>query len=79
MKLTINTEILKKYSLTLEEYLVLLTGYYGKDYSRGCDSLLNKGLISPNLFYQTAIVLSDNTTFDACKTAADVEAILKTL
>ena len=61
MKLTINTEILKKYDLTLEEYLVLLTGYYGKDYSRGCDSLLNKGLISPNLFYQTAIVLSDNT------------------
>ena len=61
MKLTINTEILKKYNLTLEEYLVLLTGYYGKDYSRGCDSLLDKGLISPNLFYQTAIVLSDNT------------------
>ena len=28
---------------------------------------------------QMLVVLSDNTTFDACKTAADVEAILKTL
>ena len=32
MTLSINTEVLKKYDLTLGEFLVLLVSHYGGDY-----------------------------------------------
>lgn len=61
MKITINTDVLKKYNLSLGEFLVLLTSMYGDDYIVSYDSLANKGLIEKNLFKELVPVLSDNT------------------
>lgn len=61
MKITIDTNILKKYNLTLGEFLVLLIGYKGLSYTKSCESLKEKDLIQPDLFEHTNIVLSNNT------------------
>lgn len=61
MKLTINTDILKKYDLSLGEFLVLLLGHYGGSYTDSYDSLVTKGLISKNLFKEFTPVLSNNS------------------
>lgn len=61
MKITINTEVLQRENLTLGDFLVLLIGYYDIDYKECLDSLVNKGVVQPNLFNRMDIVLSDNT------------------
>ena len=61
MKLTIDTDVLKKYNLTLGEFLVLLMSYKGVSYSRSCQLLKEKSLIQPDLFDDTNIILSNNT------------------
>lgn len=61
MKITINTNILKKYDLSLEEFLVLLISMYGEEYMDSYDSLVDKGLVDRNLFKEFVPVLSDNT------------------
>lgn len=61
MKISINTNVLKKYNLSLGEFLVLLMGHYGESYISSYDSLVEKGLAGKNLFKEFTPVLSDNT------------------
>ena len=61
MKLSINTDVLKKYDLSLGEFLVLLISHYGESYVESYDSLITKGLAGKNLFQEITPVLSDNT------------------
>lgn len=61
MKITINTEVLKRYKLSLGEFLVLLLSHYKQDYISSYDSLVNKGLAEKDLFKEFSPVLSDNT------------------
>ena len=61
MRITIDTEVLQKEHLSLGDFLVLLMGYKDIDYKESLDSLINKGVIQPNLFNRMSVVLSDNT------------------
>ena len=61
MKITINTDILKKYNLSLGELLVLLMSHYGESFYESYDSLVTKGLAGKNLFKEFTPVLSDNS------------------
>lgn len=61
MKITINPEILQSEHLTMADFLVLLIGYYGINYKETLDSLIDKGVVQPNLFNRMSMVMSDNT------------------
>lgn len=61
MKISINTEVLKKERLSLGELLVLLMGFYEIDFELSYNKLVTAGIINPNLFNKTEIVLSNNT------------------
>ena len=61
MKLTINTEVLSKYNLSLNEFLLLLLGYYNTDYIDVFNDLVSRGLIEENVFKNVSAILSDNT------------------
>lgn len=61
MKITIDTEILQRTNLTFGEFLVMLFGYYGVKYKENFDKLVEKNLISKNLFDKDSMVLSNNT------------------
>lgn len=61
MKLSINTDVLKKYNLSLGEFLVLLISHYGESYTSSYDSLVEKGIAGKNLFKEFTPILSDNT------------------
>lgn len=61
MKMTINTDVLKKYDLTLGEFLVMLLGHQNIDYEQCFNKLVGVGLIEPNLFSKMSVVLSNNS------------------
>lgn len=61
MKFTINTDILKRHSLSLGEFLVMLIGYFDLDFRDCKDSIIRKLLVNANLFKDTSIVLSNNS------------------
>ena len=61
MKITINTDVLRKYNLSLGQFIVLLAGYYNLDCQRIHDELVNEGLAERDLFKGFPPVLSDNT------------------
>lgn len=61
MKITINTEILKRENLTLGEFLTLLMALYHIEYEICKDKLVDAGLVSFNIFDDTSLVLSNNT------------------
>lgn len=61
MKITIDTEILQRNNLTLGEFLVILFGYCDVKYKENFDRLVEKNLISKNLFDKDSMVLSNNT------------------
>ena len=61
MKITINTNVLSKYNLSLGQFLVLLSGYYNLDCDTIQKELIDKRLIEKNLFHDYPPVLSDNT------------------
>ena len=61
MKITINTEILQRNNLTLGEFLVMLFGYCDAKYKENFDKLVEKSIISKNLFDKDSMVLSNNT------------------
>lgn len=60
MKLSIDTNVLKKYQLSLGEFLVLLMSHYDINYIDSYDLLVNKGLADKNLFKEFCPILSDN-------------------
>lgn len=61
MKITINTDVLKKYNLTLGEFLVMLLGHQDVDYEQCFNRLVEAKIIEPNLFSKMSVVLSDNS------------------
>lgn len=60
MKITINTDVLKRYKLSLEQYIVLLVGYYGIDCQKVYDDLVKEGIVEKNLFHDFPPIISDN-------------------
>lgn len=61
MKITIDTEILQRSNLSLGEFLVMLFGYCNVKYKENFDKLVEKNIISKNLFDKDSMVLSNNT------------------
>lgn len=61
MKITINTQILRKHNLSLGEFLVLLLGYYDIDIQNYQNNIIKKSLAEKNLFKDTDIILSNNS------------------
>lgn len=61
MRISINSDVLKKYSLTWEEFIILLMGRFNVDYSKEYESLIKKHLVERNLFSESPPILSDNT------------------
>ncbi len=61
MKITINTEVLKREHLTMGEFLVMLIGYYDVKYKDVLDKLVEKGTLSKSAFDKYDMVLSNNT------------------
>lgn len=61
MKYTIDKEILAKYNLSVEEFLVLLVNYLGGDCVAAKESLITKGLAHPNILTNEGLILSNNT------------------
>lgn len=61
MKITIDTEILQRNNFTLGEFLVMLFGYCDVKYKENFDKLVEKSIISKNLFDKDSMVLSNNT------------------
>ena len=60
MKITINTDVLKRYDLSLEQFLVLLAAYYSLDCAKLHDDLVERGFAERDLFRGFPPVLSDN-------------------
>lgn len=61
MKITINTQVLSKYNITLGEFLLMLIGYHEINYEALYKKLVDNHLIEPNLFDTMSIVLSNNS------------------
>lgn len=50
MKITIDTEVLKREHLTMGEFLVMLIGYYDVKYKDVLDKLIDKGIVKRSVF-----------------------------
>lgn len=61
MRITIDSNVLKKYDLTVEEFLLLYLSAKKVDIHESLESLVNKGIADWNLFSGTQLILSDNT------------------
>ncbi len=61
MKITLNTEVLKRQHLTMGDFLVMLIGYYGINYKETLDKLIRDGTLEKNVFNPYDMVLSNNT------------------
>lgn len=61
MKITINTDILKKHDLSLGDFLLMLLAYYDIDFNAHSNNLISKNLISKSLFKDNELILSNNT------------------
>ena len=61
MKITINTDVLKREHLSFGDFLVLLIGYYDLSYKEIQEKLIRDGTVQPNVFNKGEIVLSNNT------------------
>ena len=61
MKYTIDKEVLEKYNLSIEEFLVLLINHIDGDYTQAKESLIAKGIAHQNIIEPEKLVLSTNT------------------
>lgn len=61
MKIPIDTDVLKKYNLSLEQFIILLSSYCNIDYQKVQKELDEKGLIERNLFSDFPPIISNNT------------------
>lgn len=64
MKITIDTDVLQKEHLTLQQFLVLLIAYKNVDYKEVMKNLIDSGIASKDLFNPYGLVLSDNIRDD---------------
>lgn len=60
MRITIDTDILKKSHLSLGEFLVLLLGYYNQNFDVNIASLIDKGIANLSYDHLDDVILSDN-------------------
>lgn len=61
MNITINTKVLQENHLSLGDFLMLLIGFYGIDYKKCLENLVGNGIISPNVWGDNSVVMSNNT------------------
>ena len=61
MKLYVNEDVLKKYNLSISEFLILYLGNEDTNLKECTQSLIDKELIHKDLYSDGKIVLSDNT------------------
>lgn len=61
MKITINTQILKRHNLSLGEFLLMLIGYFDIDLQTAHASVIEKLLAEPNILKKMGIILSNNS------------------
>lgn len=61
MKYTIDKEVLAKYDLSVEEFLVLLLNHIDGNYTQAKESLVAKGIVHQHILIPDKVVLSDNT------------------
>lgn len=61
MKITIDTEVLKREHLTMGEFLVMLIGYYDVKYKDMLDKLVDRDIVNRSVFDKNDMVLSNNT------------------
>ena len=57
MKITIDTDILNKYNLSIEEFMLLYLNYKNFDFHSIKDSIIFKGYASQNLYDDTKLIL----------------------
>ena len=60
MKITIDTEVLKREHLTMGEFLVMLIGYYDVKYKDVLDKLIDKDIVNRSVYDKYDMVLSNN-------------------
>lgn len=60
MNITINTEVLEKYNLSLEEFMLLYLGYKEVNITQTVENIIAKGLASSDLFASGRLVVSNN-------------------
>ena len=60
MKIVIDTTVLSRYDLSLEEFMLLYLGYKEINIKETLDNILAKGLADSNVFTSGKLVLSDN-------------------
>jgi hypothetical protein len=61
MKITIDDNILEKYNLSVNEFVVLWFNSRDGDYKECMESLISKGIADRNVLDDTKIVISNNT------------------
>jgi hypothetical protein len=61
MKYTIDKEVLEKYNLSIEEFLVLLINHIDGDYTQAKESLIARGIVHQHILMSDKVVLSDNS------------------
>lgn len=60
MNITINTEVLEKYNLSLEEFMLLYLGYKEVNITQTVENIIAKGLANSDLFASGRLVVSNN-------------------
>lgn len=60
MNITINTKVLEKYDLSLEEFMLLYLGYKEVNITQTIEDIIAKGLANSDLFTSGRLVVSNN-------------------
>lgn len=73
MKITIDTDVLAKEHLTLQQFLVLLIAHKNVDYKKTMDGLIESNIAQKDLYNPYGIVLSDNIRNDITRILVDCD------
>lgn len=73
MKITIDTDVLAKEHLTLQQFLVLLIAHKNVDYKKTMDGLIESNIAQKDLYNPYSIVLSDNIRNDITRILVDCD------
>lgn len=73
MKITIDTDVLAKEHLTLQQFLVLLIAHKNVDYKKVMDGLIESNIAQKDLYNPYSIVLSDNIRNDITRILVDCD------
>lgn len=77
MRLTIDTEVLRKHHLSLGQFIILLTSYYSLDCQKLSDELIKRGFAEKDLFRGFPPILSDNTKNVVARVLMESDARVK--